>query len=133
MKTKTLLFGVLVAVVSMISLGKAQAQLAILPPVKIVPAQKNMIKVIYTNPSEQQVEVKFVDDNGLIKRDKINGQTFGHGFAKKYKVQRNSDDSFWVQINSQDMSVTYKMTSTRNGLWSAELENTTYHPVMASK
>lgn len=132
MKSKIIILGVIVAALGIFSVSTTRAQSMDLP-VSIIPAQKNMIKVIYNNPSDRQVEVKFSDENGVIKKDRISGDAFAQGFAKKYKVQRNSDDTFWVEITNQDMSATYKVTSTRKGLWSAELEQTTFHPVVATR
>jgi len=131
MKTKTILLGVVIAAISLLSINQASAQNEAIQA-KVLPSQKGMIKVIYSNPTEEPVEIKFSDRDGIIKKDKISGESFDNGFAKRYKIKRQSGDAFWVEINSQDVSVTYKMTSTRNGLWSAELEKTTHHPVVAS-
>lgn len=132
MNTKTIILGVVVAALSLFTLN-ASAQAPDLAPAKVVSAKNDMIKLIYSHPAESSVEVKFLDSDGLIKRERIKAQSFEKGFAKTYKVERLSDDDFWVEIKSQDMTVTYKMTSTQKGIWSAELEKSTYHPVVASR
>lgn len=105
------------------------------PAVKVVPgADANTIKVIYGYESQSPVEIRFTDETGTISLDRIKGRSFAHGFVKKYKVTREKGDAFWVQINSQDLAITYKLTAQPNGKWLANLEQTTYnYPAVASR
>lgn len=133
MRTKTIILGMIVAALSIISLNVSKAQTAEFPPVKILPADKDMIKLIFETETGQQVNVKFLDNKGTIARDRIKSKSFDGGFAKRYKVERNSDDTFWIEVKSQELVVTYKMTGSKDGKWMPELESTAYQPVVASK
>jgi hypothetical protein len=133
MKTKIIIAGVIVAAISTMTLRNAQAQEQKAPLVKIIPtAQKDVIKVIYGYPLQETVEVKFTNREGVIQADKIFGKEFEGGFSKKYDVERMDGQTFWVEVSNNALSVNYKLTSHKNGRWSAQLEKTTYnHPIVA--
>jgi hypothetical protein len=135
MKTRTIVLGVVVAVISTLSVSRARAQGVEQPAVKVIPTgEKDVIKLIYGYDSQQSVDVKFMDANGIIGNDKIKGKSFEGGFSKKYKVTRESGDAFWVEVTSPELSVIYKMTAAANGKWAAQLEKTTYnYAVVASR
>ncbi|MCB0488440.1 MAG: hypothetical protein KDC99_08180 [Cyclobacteriaceae bacterium] len=133
MRTKTIILGMVVAALSIISLNVSNAQTAEFPPVKILPAERDMIKLIFETETDQQVNVKFLDSKGMIARDRIKSKSFDGGFAKRYKVQRNMNDTFWIEVKSQELVVTYKVTGSKDGKWMPELESTAYQPVVASK
>jgi hypothetical protein len=134
MKTKTIIFGVVIAVISTLTISKGNAQ-AQEPAVKIVSTiQPDVIKVIYGYDSRESVEVKFTNAEGLLTTDKISGKDFKGGFLKKYNVQAMSGNAFWIDVTSPELSVTFKMTTGKNGKWSAQLEKTTYfNPIVALK
>jgi hypothetical protein len=134
MKTKTIIFGVVIAAISSFTISKANAQ-AQEPAVKIVSSiDPDMIKVIYGYDTNEGVEVKFTNADGLLKTDKIRGKDFKGGFLKKYDVEKMRGNAFWVEVESSEVSVTYKMTEAKNGKWSAQLEKTTYnYPIVALK
>lgn len=124
MKTRILLAGVAVAAISAFSLtAKAQEQ----PLVKIVPGTERTIKLIFEHQPKNNVSVKFSDADGLISADKINASSYDRGFIKKYQVNRNKADAFWVHVTSKDMDLTYKLTAEREGQWTAQLEKATYN------
>lgn len=133
MKTKTIILGMVVAALSIISLNVSNAQNAEFPPVKVLPADRDMIKLIFETETDQQVNVKFLDNKGMIAQDRIKSKSFDGGFVKRYKVQRNINDTFWIEVKSQELVVTYKVTGSKDRKWTPELESTAYQPVVASK
>jgi hypothetical protein len=132
MKTKTIILGVVVAVISSLTISNAKAQTQE-PAVKIVPTLlPDVIKVIYGYDTKESVEVKFMNVDGIVKTDKINGKDFKGGFLKKYNVEKLRGSAFWVDVTSPELSVTFKMTTAKNGKWSAQLEKTTFnYPIVA--
>ncbi len=133
MKTKTIILGVVVAAISSFTISKAKAQVQE-PAVKIVSTtDHDLIKVIYGYDTNEAVEVKFITADGIVKTDKIYGKSFSGGFLKKYNVEK-MQGGFWVEVESPELTVTYKMTTAKNGKWSAQLEKTTYnYPIVALK
>lgn len=133
MKTKMMIAGVLVAIVASLSVKEASAQTAA-PAVKVIPtSDKDVIKLIYGYDAER-VDIKFSDASGIIASDRVKGKSFEGGFNKKYRVERNANKDFWIEVSSADLAVTYRMTAGSNGKWMAQLEKTTYnYPVVASK
>ncbi|MFM8739346.1 MAG: hypothetical protein ACKOC0_03985 [Cytophagales bacterium] len=132
MKTKILLVGVVVAAISACTLSaKAQTQ----PAVKIIPGlQSNTIKLIYGYDRNETVEISFLDKTGVIRSEHIKAKNFNHGFVKKYKIQRDQYDAFWVEVKNSDMIVTYKLVAPKDGQWLAQLEKATYnYPTVASR
>jgi hypothetical protein len=127
MKTKTIIFGVVIAAISIFTITNTKAQ-GQEPAIKVVPgAQPDMIKVLYGYDTDKLVEVRFTNADGIIKTDRISGKDFKGGFLKKYDVENMKGSSFWVEVESPELSVTYKMTAAKNGKWSAQLEKTTYN------
>jgi hypothetical protein len=131
MKTKKIIFGIVVAAISTLVINQARAQEQ--PAIKIVPAiEQNVIKVIYGYHSTKFVEVTFSNHEGVINIDRIGGETFTKGFMKKYNVEKMRGNIFWIQVQSPELSVTYKMTGAKNGKWLPQLEKTTYnHQIVA--
>jgi hypothetical protein len=126
MKTRILVAGVVVAAISAFTLTSAKAQSQ--PSVKVVPAmEKNTIKLIYGYDTNETVQVNFLDNDGLISSERIKGKNFDNGFVKKYKIQRNQYDAFWVEVKNDEMTVTYKVIAPKDGKWLAQLEKATYN------
>jgi hypothetical protein len=133
MKNKTILIGMMVAAICAFTLVQSKAQTFDPLGVKILPTDRqDMIKVIYANDNNSEVEIKFHDASGLIKKDKIEANSFEKGFAKKYKVKRQPADEFWLEVNNPEMTAIYKMKTNKDGKWIAELEQTTSHKMVAS-
>lgn len=134
MKTKTLILGLAVAILSAISLTKTNAQSLDQSLVTVVPdANKDFIKVIYNYGSHNNVMVKFMDADGLILKDRIKGDTFDGGFAKKYEVNRNRGDEFWLEVSNPEFSVTYMLAADKDGRWIAEFQKATQQRTLASR
>lgn len=127
MKTKMILFGVMVAAVSAITVRTAQAQAPAEPAVKVVPIlHEDAVKVIYGYESNKSVEVKFYSADRNINNDLIRGKSFKKGFIKRYSLENLKGESFWVDVVSPEVSVTYLVTS-KDGKWSTQLERTTFN------
>lgn len=132
MKTKTIIFGIVIAAISSISITtKAQLNQ---PEIRIVPTlESSVIKVIYGYDTKESVKVTFTEaDNKTILTDKINGNEFKGGFQRKYNMRKLEDNVFWVEVTSQELSARYKVSHDKNGRWLAQLEKTTYnYPIVA--
>jgi hypothetical protein len=132
MKTKTIIFGIVIAAVSSISIAtKAQVNQ---PDIRIVPIDNpNVIKLIYGYNTQESVKITFTQsDNTTILTDKINGNDFVGGFQRKYDMRKIEDNIFWVEVTSPELSARYKVAHDKNGRWSAQLEKTTYnYPIVA--
>ncbi|MEO7989007.1 MAG: hypothetical protein ABI663_05660 [Chryseolinea sp.] len=128
MKTKTILFGVVIAIIASLTLSTAHAQTQEQPSVKVVPGTNlNTIKVIYGYSTDQSVEVKFFNADGLIEKDVIKGKSFVEGFIKPYNVALMNGNTFWIEVESPQLIVTYKMVASKTGKWTPQLETTTYN------
>jgi hypothetical protein len=113
----------------------AQAQELLEPAVKILPtSEKGIVKVLYAYPTGQSVNVKFVNEDGLIGSDRILAAAYQNGFTKKYDIRNMGSKSFWVEVSSAKMSVTYKMVASKErGRFVPVLEKNTYlHPLTAA-
>lgn len=132
MKTRTLIFGMVIAVISTLTISTARAQDQ--PAVKVVPGlEKNTIKVIYAYNTAESVDVKFLTGDGLFEQDNINGKNFEGGFIKKYNLESLKGGTFWIQVDSPELSVTFKMIPSSKGKWTAQLEKTTYNHTALAK
>ena len=133
MKTRSILLSGLVVMLSA-AFTAANAQLDE-PAVKILPSvEKGIIKVLYAIDSDKAVEVKFLNESGLITLDKIKAGSFNKGFLKKYDISRIDGKSFWVEVSSADLTVRYKMIKSKERKsFIPYLEKTTYnHPMVAT-
>lgn len=132
MKTRSLVCGALIAAVSALALTPAKAQTQ--PTIKVLPGEKDMIKVMYYGQSDGAVTVRFAEGDGSsIISDKISGKNFDKGFLKKYKLNRDAGDSFLVEVSDGDAFVRYRVFSNTLNEWSAQLEKETYnYPVIAA-
>lgn len=130
MKTRILLTGVITALTAFFSVTAQSND----PAVKILPAaEQGILKVVYAHDSRNPVVVKFIDESGLLKTDRISAGSFNHGFLKKYDVSRIQSRSFWVEVSSGDLTVRYKLINDEKGRLVPYLEQTTYnHPMVAT-
>ena len=132
MKTKTIIFGIVIAAISSISITtKAQLNQ---PEIRIVPViDPSVIKVIYGYDTKEAVKVTFTQaDNKTILTDKIDGNDIKGGFQRKYNMRKLEEEEFWVEVSSPELSARYKVSHDKNGKWSAQLEKTTYnYPIVA--
>ncbi len=110
----------------------ASARQANEPPVKILPTtQKGVLKVLFAFEADQDVEVKFYNNEGIILTDKINKESYPNGFSKKYDVSSLKLSNYWVEVSSPRIDVTYKITTSKDG-FQPLLEKTTYNHLMVA-
>lgn len=133
MKTRTIIIASMVALLSVSFFG-THAQQAGEPLVKILPTdEKGVLKVLYAYDTDEAVEVKFLTEDGVLTRDKIKGSAFQNGFSKKYNVRNISSRSFWIEVSSPNLTVTYKMTESKDRRsYVPILEKTTYNTLVAA-
>jgi hypothetical protein len=74
-----------------------------------------------------------MDADGLILKDRIKGDTFDGGFAKKYEVNRSQSDEFWLEVSNPEFSVTYMLTTDKDGRWIAAFQKATQQRTLASR
>jgi hypothetical protein len=126
MKTKAIVCGMVVAALSTLVMSRAQAQ--DIPAIKVVSTdQTDVIKVIYGYSSNVPVSVKFLNSQGIVYQEKLTGRDVEKGFMKKYDVVNMKNDDLWVVVDGQELSVTFKMATSRSGKWSAQLEKVTHN------
>jgi hypothetical protein len=132
MKTQSIILVVLVMLIG----TAAQAQEVNVPAIKILPMpQHGILKVLYAYNSGQPVNVKFFDDDAVLFSDKIKANAFQNGFSRKYDVRNIAAKTFYVEVSSETLSVTYQLTKSEDGNdLIPVLENVYYHyPAMASR
>lgn len=132
MKTKVILAGMIIAV---LAAWTVNAQAPDEPSIRILPAaEQGKVKLVYARDSRSNVDVRFMDESGLLKSDRIKAGSFEKGFIKKYDVSRIKNKSFWMEVRSADLTVRYKLVESRDGKsFVPYLEQTTYnHPLVAT-
>lgn len=127
MNKKTILIAGLAVALACVALI-TRAQTPGEPAVKVVPgAERGTVKVIYAQAPVTAVEVKFIGNEGVVMQDKITSLS-QKGFIKKYNISRLEANSYWIEIKSPELSVTYKLEVGRDGKTSLPvLQTTTYH------
>jgi hypothetical protein len=126
MKTKSLIFGMVIAISAALSSSTAHAQDQ--PAIKVVPAmEQDYVKIIYGYNTVKSVTVKFLTNDGILKTDNIKGKNFEGGFIKKYNLESLKGSTFWVEIVSPEHAVTFKMIPYKQGKWTAQLEKSTHN------
>ncbi|HWA34851.1 MAG TPA: hypothetical protein VG737_12005 [Cyclobacteriaceae bacterium] len=134
MKLNSIIAVGLVAVLSASFTGASAQQYGEVP-IKILPSsEKGILKVWFATAAGQSVQVKFYDADGTLGSDNIKAGQFLKGFSKKYDVSHLKPGSFWVQVSSKSMDVTYKLVPSPDGRsLEAQLETSTYnHAVVAA-
>ena len=134
MKSKSIILAGLVTILSL-AFVSVNAQLASEPAVKILPTnEQGILKVLYAYDTDQSVEVRFLDDDGLITSDKIKAAKTAHGFSKKYNVRNIKSGTFWIEVKAANVSVIYKVTGSSDGkAYTSALEKATFnYPSVAS-
>src|SRR6478735_5266892 len=105
------------------------------PAIKVLPTnQSGVIKVLFAYDSDKPVTVKFYSDGKLVGTDKIKGKSFSKGFSKRYDVSHISDSNFRVEVESENVTVTYQILESQGTLsYDAQLLQTTFnYPLTAS-
>jgi hypothetical protein len=123
--------GLLVILGSAVSMTNAQSLDE--PAVKILPTtQKGILKVHFAYHADQSVNVRFFNEEGQILSDEIKG-TFPNGFSKKYNVRNITSKNFWIEVASENISVTYKLIESNDRqTFEPVLEKTAYNHVMVA-
>jgi len=133
MKTKILIIATAIVLLAGL-FTSVRAQSTEEPTIKILPGnQPGQLKILYVHDTDQSVEVKFYNDDGLIAYDKIERGTFSKGFLKRYDVSRISEERFIIEITDENLSRRYSViASDDNNAYTSVLERTTYlRPVVA--
>ncbi len=133
MKTRAIICGVVVAAISTFVMSRAHAQVQDIPAVKVISTdQTDVIKVIYAYSTNSPVTVKFLNSEGIAYEERLSGRDVEKGFSKKYDVEKMKSDDLWIEVVGQEISATFKMSASKNGKWTAQLEKVTHNfPVLA--
>jgi hypothetical protein len=133
MKTKAIICGVVVAAISTFVMSRAHAQAQDVPAIKIISTdQSDIIKVIYGYKSASPVAIKFTSSEGLVYEEMLSGKNVEKGFFKRFNVAQMKSEDLWVEVADKEISATFKMTATKNGKWTAQLQKVTHNfPVLA--
>jgi hypothetical protein len=113
----------------------ANAQSAEESRVKIIPTiTPGIIKLIHAVPSEEAISITFYNDRDMIGSDKVEG-SFPNGLLKCYDLRKISDKQFYMEVRSEGMTVTYRITaSSDRKKHTPFLEQVVYHDkVVASR
>lgn len=95
--------------------------------VKIVPtSDPGIIKIIYGAETWGPVKVTFVFNNKEV-TDKIEVGSYPKGVSKRYDIRSIKDGNYWIKISSPQLTITYRMTPSRDGVFSPYLEKSTYY------
>jgi hypothetical protein len=128
MKTKAIICGMVVAAISSLVMSQARAQAQDIPAVKVISTdQSDVINVIYAYSAVNPVKIKFMNADGLLYEEKLKGNGLEKGFMKKYNVAAIMGDIFWVEVDSQELSVKFKVTPSKTEKLSAQLETVTHN------
>lgn len=111
----------------------AGAQVADASRVKILSTQPGILRLIHAIPVDESINVKFIDDEGVILSDEITG-FFPKGVSKKYDVRKLGRKEFRMEITTSNLIVTYRIvTSKDRKTITPYLEKTVQNYVMASR
>lgn len=117
MKLQAKILAILLLVVSVSAMAatepsKTEAVAKILPS-----GNRDLLKLLYFNPGEKQVKIKFYGTKGTIYKEKISDSQFKDGFIKFYDVSTLEPGNYWVEIADSERKVTYNVTFTKETMW----------------
>jgi hypothetical protein len=129
MKTKSrIIAGLVVLLSTVFSASNAQSAN---PEIKVLPTSKEgVVKLLVVGASNNAVDVKFYNDNGLVESDAIKLKT--EGFNKKYDVRQIIDPGFTMEVTASGTSVTYKLAKAKGKLVPYLVKTTLTYPMVAS-
>jgi hypothetical protein len=82
--------------------------------IKILRTEKSgVIKVMHALDTDTPVLVRFTNDQGIVGEDKIDGD-FPKGVLRRYDLTNIFDKSFRIEVKSQNVDVTYKITPSKD-------------------
>lgn len=84
------------------------------PEVKLLPADAGMIKVLYVNGHEKNINVKIFGQDGLLIKDKVKLSKGDKGFVKIYNLKELEAGSYRIEISDASMTVSYQVTYQNN-------------------
>jgi len=109
MKLKLMMMVIAMAAFSAITV-KAQADES---RVKVLSTEKpGILKLVSAIEIENGATVNFITDEGIVLTDQIKG-SFPKGFAKKYDI-RHVDKEFWIEVDTQNLTVTYHIVPSKD-------------------
>jgi hypothetical protein len=132
MKTKTTFIATLLFLGAM-SFATVKSHAQGDPAIKILPtSQRGVLKVLYAYPNAKPVFIEFADNSGVLVNDKIK-KAYTKGFSKKYDLNNLQPGNYWVTITSPEVTVTYKLSRSKETKWVSTLEKATYkEPLVAT-
>ncbi len=101
--------------------------------IKLVPANApGTIKLIHAGSIDKSIDVRFIDSEGTISSDRITG-TYPKGVLKRYDVSKVRESSFYVEVSSKDLTVTYRVTASKDKKkYTTMLERVEYHNALVA-
>ena len=102
--------------------------------VKLLRSSKSgIIKLHYALPISEPLVVTFVNQNGIVASDRIEG-IYPHGLSKKYDFSNISDSQFHIELSTAQQSLRYLVTPSKNGrTFTATLEKSTYNQAIVKR
>ena len=99
--------------------------------IKVLPtAKEGIVKLLVVGLSDENVDVKFYNGEGLVESDAIKSKT--EGFNKKYDVRQILDPGFSMEVTTSGTSVTYKLAKAKGKLVPYLAKTTITYPMVAS-
>lgn len=129
MKTKSIVIAGLTVLLSTVFLA-SNAQ-STNPEIKVLPTTKDgVVKLLVVGASDESVDVKFYNADGLVQSDAIKAKS--EGFNKRYDVRQILDPGFIMEVTTAGTAVTYKMAKTKGKLIPYLIKTTYTYPMVAS-
>lgn len=86
--------------------------------VKILPSGKSgLLKLLYVNPGQKNVEIKFYGTKGLLFAENVKSNRFKDGFIKFYDIKELKPGTYWLEVIDTEQSVKYEIALTKNTMW----------------
>lgn len=129
MKTKSIITAGLVLLSTVFFAASAQSTN---PTIKVLPtAKEGIVKLLVVGTSDESVDVKFYNDEGLVGSDAI--KATAEGFNKKYDVRKIMSSGFTMEVTTAGTAVTYKLAKSGANLTPILVKTTNNYPLVASK
>jgi hypothetical protein len=129
MKTKsTTIAGLVVLLSTVFFASNAQSTS---PEIKVLPtAKEGIVKLLVVGLSDEAVDVKFYNNEGLVESDAIKSKE--EGFNKRYDIRQIIDPGFSMEVTTSGTSVTYKLAKAKGKLVPYLAKTTITYPMVAS-
>lgn len=118
----------IVILAALAGLSETNAQELNASHVRILPTSlPGVIKLHYPIETNEPLDVTFLTTDGVVGTDRVTG-SFPSGFSRRYDVRKIKDRDFWMLINSERMSVTYRIVRGKDKKkFTPFLEKSTYN------